>query len=54
LFKQFLQRGLSFRIATWARTSRRPLVAADKNVLLELGHETNLQQEFIVMRSGAG
>jgi hypothetical protein len=42
--EQFLQLSFAFRIAAGARTSRRALVAADEHVLLELGHDLNLQE----------
>lgn len=38
LLKQLLQLRLAFGIATTSRISRRPLVAAYKNVLLKLWH----------------
>ena len=43
LFEQILQLGLRIGVATAARMPWRPLIAADKNVLLKLGHEETVQ-----------
>jgi hypothetical protein len=43
LFEDKLQLGLRLRIAATTRVSGIALIAADKQVLLELGHEFNLQ-----------
>lgn len=43
LLEEILQLGLSLGIATTARMSGLPLIAADKKVLLELRHLLNLQ-----------
>jgi hypothetical protein len=42
LFEELLQRGFAFGIAASARMSGRPLIAAEKNVLLELRHGDTL------------
>jgi hypothetical protein len=44
---------LAGRIATAAGMAVRPLVPTDKNVLLKLGHEKNVQ-DFDVLVSGEG
>ncbi len=43
LLEEKLQLGLARRIATSARMSCLALITANENMLLELGHETNLQ-----------